>query len=113
MGEWGANGKLTDEGLRRDIVCPLKNAQIVREIWQITDTRIRPHSSLGCRPPVPVTFPALALRQPMVNTMPSPSQGSAKNTTELLTHPTSSGKNYFKTNNLTLQNVYLHKIIAM
>jgi hypothetical protein len=47
----------------------LKEAQIVIGLWQTTYNRVRPHSSLGYRPPAPVTFPALAFRLPMAATM--------------------------------------------
>ena len=34
-------------------------------LWQNTYNRIRPHSSLGYRPPAPVSSPDLAFRLPM------------------------------------------------
>ncbi|MCP1558710.1 UNVERIFIED_ORG: transposase InsO family protein [Methylobacterium sp. SuP10 SLI 274] len=43
----------------------LKEAQIVIGLWQNTYNRVRPHSSLGYRPPTPVSFPDLAFRLPM------------------------------------------------
>ncbi|MCP1535516.1 transposase InsO family protein [Methylorubrum extorquens] len=43
----------------------LREAQIVIGLWQNTCNRVRPHSSLGYRPPAPVTFPDLAFRLPM------------------------------------------------
>ena len=36
---------------------------------QKTDNRVRPHSSLGYRPPAPVTFPDLAFQLPMASVM--------------------------------------------
>ena len=63
------NGKLKDECLRQEIFYSLKEAQIVISMWQNTYNRVRPHSSLGYRPPAPVTFPDLAFRLPMVATM--------------------------------------------
>ena len=59
------NGKLRDECLSQEIFYSLKEAQIVIGLWQNTYNRIRPHSSLGCRPPAPVSYPDLAFRLPM------------------------------------------------
>jgi transposase InsO family protein len=64
------NGKLRDECLRQEIFYSLKEAQIVIGLWQSTYNRIRPHSSLGYRPPAPVRFPDRAFRLPMAATMP-------------------------------------------
>ena len=44
-------------------------AQIVIGLWQTTYNRVRPHSSLGYRPPAPVSYPDLAFRLPMAATM--------------------------------------------
>ena len=61
-----------DECLRQEIFYSLKEAQTVTGIWQNTYNRVRPHSSLGYRPPAPVTFPDLAFRLPMVHAMQYP-----------------------------------------
>ena len=61
--------KLRDECLRQEIFYALREAQIVIGLWQNTYNRVRPHSSLGYRPPAPVTFPDLAYRLPMATTM--------------------------------------------
>ncbi len=37
--------------------------------WQTSYNRVRPHSSLGYRPPAPVTFPDVAYQLPMAATM--------------------------------------------
>lgn len=58
-----------DECLRQEILYSLKEAQTVIGIWQNTDNCVRPHSSLGYRPPAPVTFPDLAFRLPMAAAM--------------------------------------------
>lgn len=63
------NGKLRDECLRQEIFYSLKEAQIVIGLWQTTYNRVRPHSSLGYRPPAPVSYPDLAFRLPMTATM--------------------------------------------
>jgi len=50
------NGKLQDELLKRELFCSLKEAQVLIERWRIEYNTIRPHSSLGYRPPIPETF---------------------------------------------------------
>jgi putative transposase len=50
------NGKLRDELLNGEIFYSLKEAQIVIEQWCNHYNTIRPHSSLGYRPPAPQTF---------------------------------------------------------
>ena len=47
----------------------LKAAQIAIGLGQTTDNRVRPHSSLGYRPPAPVSYPDLAFRLPMAAAM--------------------------------------------
>jgi hypothetical protein len=66
------NGKLRDACLRQEIFSSLKEAQIVIGLWQNTCNRVRPHSSLGYRPPAPVSDPDLAFRLPMAAAMQSP-----------------------------------------
>ncbi|MFB0493047.1 transposase InsO family protein [Methylobacterium sp. OAE515] len=63
------NGKLRDECLRQEIFYSLKEAPIVIGLWQNTYNRARPHSSLGYRPPAPVSDPDLAFRLPMAAAM--------------------------------------------
>jgi transposase InsO family protein len=63
------NGKLRDECLHQEIFYSLKEAQIVIGLWQNTYSRIRPQSSLGYRPPAPVSYPDLAFRLLMAATM--------------------------------------------
>jgi transposase InsO family protein len=50
------NGKLRDELLNGEIFYSLKEAQIVIERWRKHYNTVRPHSSLGYRPPAPQTF---------------------------------------------------------
>ena len=45
------NGKLRDECLNREIFYSLKEATVVIEQWRNHYNTIRPHSSLGYRPP--------------------------------------------------------------
>ncbi|MCP1561149.1 UNVERIFIED_ORG: putative transposase [Methylobacterium sp. SuP10 SLI 274] len=61
--------KLRDECLRQEIFYSPREAQVVIGLWQNTYNRVRPHSSLGYRPPAPVSFPDLAYRLPMATTM--------------------------------------------
>ncbi len=49
------NGKLRDECLKGEIFSSLKEAQVVIGAWRDHYNRVRPHSSLGYRPPAPVT----------------------------------------------------------
>ena len=49
------NGKLRDELLNGEIFYTLKEAQVLIEHWRQHYNTIRPHSSLGCRPPAPET----------------------------------------------------------
>jgi len=50
------NGKLRDELLNTEIFYTLKEAQVLIERWRHHYNTIRPHSSLGYRPPAPETF---------------------------------------------------------
>jgi transposase InsO family protein len=47
------NGKLRDELLNGEIFYSLKEAKVLIERWREHYNRIRPHSSLGYRPPAP------------------------------------------------------------
>lgn len=47
------NGKLRDELLNGEIFYTLGEAQIIIERWREHYNKIRPHSSLGYRPPAP------------------------------------------------------------
>ncbi len=47
------NGKLRDELLNQEIFYTLKEAQVLIERWRKEYNYIRPHSSLGYRPPAP------------------------------------------------------------
>ena len=49
------NGKLRDELLNGEIFYTLKEAQILIEQWRNYYNTVRPHSSLGYRPPAPQT----------------------------------------------------------
>ena len=47
------NGKLRDELSNREIFCSLWEAKVLIERWRKEYNRVRPHSSLGYRPPAP------------------------------------------------------------
>lgn len=47
------NGKLRDECLNGEMFYSLREAQIIIERWRQHYNRVRPHSSLGYRPPAP------------------------------------------------------------
>ena len=47
------NGKLRDELLNREIFNTLTEANILIEQWRREYNQVRPHSSLGYRPPAP------------------------------------------------------------
>jgi transposase InsO family protein len=47
------NGKLRDELLAGEIFCSLREAEVLIERWRRHYNTIRPHSSLGYRPPAP------------------------------------------------------------
>ena len=55
------NARLRDELLDGEIFYSLKEAQIVIESWRRHYNTVRPHQSLGYRPPAPEVFvPAIA-----------------------------------------------------
>ena len=62
------NGKLRDELLNGEIFYTLKEAKALVEKWRVHYNTIRPHSSLGYRPPAPqainpLVMPASATQQ--------------------------------------------------
>ena len=62
------NGKLRDELLNGEIFYTLKEAKVLVEQWRIHYNTVRPHSSLGYRPPATqainsLVMPALATQQ--------------------------------------------------
>ena len=50
------NGKLRDELLDREVFYTLLEVRVLTEQYRQTYNRVRPHSSLGYRPPVPETY---------------------------------------------------------
>jgi transposase InsO family protein len=59
------NGKLRDELLNGEIFYSLKEAQIIIERWRRHYNEKRPHSSLGYRPPAPMTFGEIQPLEPV------------------------------------------------
>jgi putative transposase len=47
------NGKLSDEVLDGEVFDPLLEAKVLIERWRVRYNTVRPHSSLGYRPPAP------------------------------------------------------------
>jgi len=58
------NGKLRDELLNREIFTTLWEAKVLIESWRKEYNEIRPHSSLGYRPPAPRTLLPICYGQP-------------------------------------------------
>ena len=54
---FAGNGKMRDELLNSEVFNTLKEAQVLIEEWRRHYNRVRPHSSLGYRPPAPETVP--------------------------------------------------------
>jgi len=52
------NGKLRDELLNREIFYTLEEAKVLIEMWREHYNTVRPHSSLGYRPPAPEAIAA-------------------------------------------------------
>ena len=51
-----STGKLRDELLNGEIFYTLKEAQVLIEQWRQEYNTVRPHSSLGYKPPAPETI---------------------------------------------------------
>ena len=62
------NARLRDELLNGELFYSLREAQIIIESWRRHYNTVRPHASLGYRPPAPEVFvPAFALTQTIPN----------------------------------------------
>ena len=74
------NGKLRDELLNGEIFYTLKEAKVLIERWRKHYNQVRPHSSLGYRPPAPETREAAAAGPGSASLLPPPQQqpGDAK-----------------------------------
>jgi putative transposase len=63
------NGKLRDELLNREIFYTLEEAKILIEMWRKEYNQIRPHSSLGYKPPAPEAIRTSLLARPLLDTL--------------------------------------------
>ena len=68
------NGKLRDEMLNGEIFYTVREAKVLIERWRQHYNRIRPHSSLGYRPPAPETIavPAITAYEDLGGSAPEP-----------------------------------------
>jgi putative transposase len=64
------NGKLRDELLAREVFDTLLEATVLIERWRKVYNTVRPHSSLGYRPPAPES------RRPCPHASATPQQGN-------------------------------------
>ena len=84
------NARLRDELLNGEIFYSLREAQIVIESWRRHYNAVRPHASLGYKPPAPEVFvPALAARGRLRGSTGSAGHAPSGATTEaeLTFHP--------------------------
>ena len=58
------NGKLRDELLNREVLTNVWEAKVLVEEWRREHNQVRPHSSLGYRPPAPEAFERGPLHAP-------------------------------------------------
>jgi len=65
------NGKLRDELLDREIFDTLLEAKVLIERWRVEYNTIRPHSSLGYRPPAPEARLLLKPASAMLQRLPT------------------------------------------
>ena len=56
------NGKLRGELVNREIFYSLKEAKVLVRNWRQEYNRVRPHSSLECRPPAPEAVQPLMIK---------------------------------------------------
>lgn len=61
------NGKMRDELLSTEIFYSLKEAQVLIEMWRKHYNTVRPHSSLGYRPPAPETVVEVSSHIPPIS----------------------------------------------
>jgi putative transposase len=59
------NGKLRDELLNRELFYSLAEARYLIEFWRQHYNQVRPHSSLGFRPPAPAAMLPLSASNPL------------------------------------------------
>jgi transposase InsO family protein len=61
------NGKLRDELLNGEIFTTLLEAKVLIENWRREYNHIRPHSSLGYRPPAPQAIETRSFTRPLMS----------------------------------------------
>jgi hypothetical protein len=66
------NARLRDELLDGEIFYTLKEAQIVIESWRRHYNAVRPHASLGYKPPAPEVFVAALAAWPSARPQTAP-----------------------------------------
>ena len=66
------NARLRDELLDGEIFYSLREAQIIIESWRRHYNTVRPHGSLGYRPPAPEVFVPAFAAWPTALTRPTP-----------------------------------------
>ena len=66
------NARLRDELLNGEVFYSLKEAQIIIESWRRHYNTIRPHASLGYKPPAPEVFVSAFTAWPAVQTVNAP-----------------------------------------
>ena len=66
------NARLRDELLNGEIFYTLQEAKVVIESWRRHDNSVRPHASLGYRPPAPEVFIPAFSSWPAAPSRPAP-----------------------------------------
>ena len=75
------NGKLRDELLDREIFDTLLEAKVLIERWRVEYNTVRPHSSLGYRPPAPKARLLLKPASATLQRLPTAEEPETKTTT--------------------------------
>jgi transposase InsO family protein len=86
------NGKLRDELLNGEIFDTITEARVITEQWRRHYNKIRPHSSLGYRPPAPEAYPYRQESQCLMNRKNSLNIGTTiggRSLTSINSHTTS------------------------
>ena len=87
------NARLRDELLDGEIFYSLNEAKIVIESWRRHYNAVRPHGSLGYKPPAPEVFvPALAARRLPTPTSYPPALHRGRQCTNIRSGPVSGGR---------------------
>ena len=66
------NARLRDELLDGEIFYTLQEAKVVIESWRRHDNTVRPHASLGYKPPAPEVFVPTFVAWPAALSRPAP-----------------------------------------